>query len=300
MSKKLDGLKIAREIAASRGGRCLSHEYISSKTNMEWECKEKHQWLNCLNNIKNSNQWCAECVGQKMDGLRIAHEIAVKWGGKCLSKKYINNHTDMHWECEKKHRWYACLSNIKFGNTWCLECSGKKKLSIEIAQQIAIKRGGRCLSINYIDCTHKLLWECYEKHKWRANLQNIKNNNSWCPECSLLCGAKNTNNSAILRHWKTDEELICQASYEKAVVEYLNANKINFRWQSKTFKTPFLKLNGEKRTYRPDLYLFSTKKWIEIKGYFRKDAQEKWDWFRKEHPNSELWNKEKLKEMGLI
>jgi len=106
--------------------------------------------------------------------------------------------------------------------------------------------------------------------------------------------AKSSNNSIILVHWKTNEELVCQASYEKAVVEYLNINKINFRWQSKTFMMP----NG--KTYRPDLYLFSSKKWIEIKGYFRKDAQEKWDWFHKEYPNSELWNKTKLEEIGIL
>lgn len=100
--------------------------------------------------------------------------------------------------------------------------------------------------------------------------------------------------SYILYHWKTGEELICQASWEKLVVEYLNKNKINFRWQSKIFSMP----NG--KTYRPDLYLFSNKKWIEIKGYFRKDAKEKWEWFNKNHTNSELWGKIKLKEMGIL
>ena len=54
------------------------------------------------------------------------------------------------------------------------------------------------------------------------------------------------------------------------------------------------------KTYRPDLYLPDSDVWIEIKGYFRKDAKIKWDWFHKEHPNSELWNEEKLKEMKIL
>jgi len=74
----------------------------------------------------------------------------------------------------------------------------------------------------------------------------------------------------------------------------LNKNRINFRWQHKTFKMP------DGRTYRPDMYLFSTRKWIEIKGYFRKDALEKWNWFQTVKPNSELWNKDKLKDMGIL
>jgi len=91
-----------------------------------------------------------------------------------------------------------------------------------------------------------------------------------------------------------DKELVCVGSYERRVVDYLNINEINFRWQSKTFMMP----NG--KTYRPDLYLFSTKKWIEIKGYMREDAKIKWDWFKKEHSNSELWDAPKLKEMKII
>jgi len=70
--------------------------------------------------------------------------------------------------------------------------------------------------------------------------------------------------------------------------------KIDYNWQPQIFTMP----NG--KTYRPDLYLPDSDVWIEIKGYFRKDAKIKWDWFHKEHPNSELWNEEKLKEMKIL
>lgn len=56
-------------------------------------------------------------------------------------------------------------------------------------------------------------------------------------------------NTIILKHWATGEKLECQASWEKKVVECLNANKINFRWQHKIFTMP----NG--KTYRPDFVL---------------------------------------------
>lgn len=114
------------------------------------------------------------------------------------------------------------------------------------------------------------------------------------PDGAYIKQALSSNFSYTLYHWKTGEEIICLASYEKKVVEYLNKHKINFRWQSKAFIMP----NG--KTYRPDLYLFSTKQWIEIKGFFRKDAEEKWNWFHTEHPNSELWNKEKLVGLNIL
>ncbi|KKL20247.1 hypothetical protein LCGC14_2457360, partial [marine sediment metagenome] len=45
---------------------------------------------------------------------------------------------------------------------------------------------------------------------------------------ALKC-ARMQNNSYILKHWKTNEEIICVASYEKKVVEYFNKNKINLK-----------------------------------------------------------------------
>jgi len=39
---------------------------------------------------------------------------------------------------------------------------------------------------------------------------------------------------------------------------------------------------------------------LKLSGYFRKDAKEKWNWFHKTYPNSELWDKEKLKEKRIL
>lgn len=112
--------------------------------------------------------------------------------------------------------------------------------------------------------------------------------------------AKNSNNSTTLKHWKTNEEIVCRASYEHKVVMYLNINKIDYIWQPKTFDTPILSPRGKNTTYTPDLFLVDNNIWIEIKGWMRKDAQEKWDWFKSKYPNSDLWNEKRLKEMGII
>ena len=61
---------------------------------------------------------------------------------------------------------------------------------------------------------------------------------------------------------------------------------------------PFTMTSG--KVYICDCYLPERDLYIEIKGYFRKDAKEKWDWFHKEYPNSELWDKKKLKELGIL
>lgn len=50
-------------------------------------------------------------------------------------------------------------------------------------KNLAIKKGGLCLSDECKSCTTKMLWQCAEGHQWKATWQNIKNNNSWCPKC---------------------------------------------------------------------------------------------------------------------
>ena len=95
----------------------------------------------------------------------------------------------------------------------------------------------------------------------------------------LLKGIRTRTKSKIIKHWKTSEKLICTASYEIKTVDYLNSNRINYDWQPKFFIMP------DKRRYLPDLYLIDEDKWIEIKGHFWGDAEEKWIWFHKSNPN---------------
>jgi hypothetical protein len=113
------------------------------------------------------------------------------------------------------------------------------------------------------------------------------------PEIALKV-ARHSNNSLVLKHWFSNEDVVCIASYEVAVIEYLNSCRIDYNWQPQIFTM------YDGRTYRPDLYLSDLDIWVEIKGYFRGDAQEKWEWFHKEYPNSELWEQKKLKEIGIL
>ena len=50
-------------------------------------------------------------------------------------------------------------------------------------QQIAIERGGKCLSETYTNNRIKLRWECVEGHQWEATPHDVKRNH-WCPECA--------------------------------------------------------------------------------------------------------------------
>lgn len=57
-----------------------------------------------------------------------------------------------------------------------------RRLTLKEMQTIAGKRGGRCLSQEYINDQTKLLWECAEGHRWKAKAAHVKDGH-WCPEC---------------------------------------------------------------------------------------------------------------------
>jgi hypothetical protein len=168
-------------LARKRGGKCLSRKYINAHTKLLWECAEGHQWKAVPNNVKQGT-WCPECSGKKKKTIKEMALLARKRGGKCLSRKYINAHTKLLWECVKGHQWEAQPDSIKQG-TWCLVCSGNKKLTLKDMQAIAKKQKGKCLSQKYINIYTKLLWECKKGHQWEATPNNIKRG-TWCPECA--------------------------------------------------------------------------------------------------------------------
>jgi hypothetical protein len=113
------------EIAASRGGRCLSTEYANVETPLLWACRAGHHWTATPASIK-SGRWCSACAHNQRLEIKVMHQLARERGGKCLSTKYINNHYALRWECKRRHRWKATPVNVKGGKkkrgTWCLKC----------------------------------------------------------------------------------------------------------------------------------------------------------------------------------
>ena len=172
-----------RKFAESRGGKCLSDRYQNAYTVLLWECKRGHRWESKSSHIIHNNSWCPECAGVKKGTIEQIHRIAKDRNGKCLSKEYINQRTHLEWECEKGHRWWATPHDIKLSGYWCYECSGRKKLTIELMQTLADSKSGKCISTEYINSMTKLLWQCKQGHRWWTTPSKIKNARQWCPKC---------------------------------------------------------------------------------------------------------------------
>ncbi len=147
-------------------------------------------------------------------------EIAISKGGECLSDRYINNNTPMKWRCAKGHIWEAAPVNIKNMGHWCPICSGNQRTSIAEIKQLAIERGGKCLSDNYKNKDTKLTWQCSEGHTWKATLRNVKGNETWCP----ICAGK-------IQYTIKDMQKIAEKRGGKCISDKYVNSKTNLLWE---------------------------------------------------------------------
>lgn len=60
----------------------------------------------------------------------------------------------------------------------------KTKYNLQDMQEIAISRGGACLSNRYFNIVTKLKWKCKEGHEWYAQPADVKNKGTWCRKCA--------------------------------------------------------------------------------------------------------------------
>jgi len=175
-----------QKLAESRGGRCLSTEYINATTKLKWECKEKHTWWTVPGSIKNQKSWCPVCARKEQGKTRLGtieemRDIAKSRGGICRSEIYVDCLTPLEWECAKGHVWKTRPVCIKIGH-WCPDCGKSKRLTIGAMQTLAEKQNGRCLSNIYINEDTPLKWECEQGHIWDSRPRNIIRG-SWCNIC---------------------------------------------------------------------------------------------------------------------
>lgn len=103
-------------------------------------------------------------------------------GGKCLSSSYLGANVKHEWQCIKGHTWFATSSSVTAQKTWCPNCSGNVKLTIEEMSDKAKHLGGELLSTVYIKNNSPLEWKCKNGHLFKLEAARIRRGD-WCREC---------------------------------------------------------------------------------------------------------------------
>ena len=187
-----------REMAAERGGRCISRTFVNGTTKMHWECAKGHRFWLVPMSIRHQGAWCPDCLREE----RFASDVDSPWNkalrqaelhkGACLSN--VPTKHSLRWRCAEGHEWTNNYFNIARGK-WCPSCSGRR-LDISHMQATAAERGGRCVSKKYVNSFTKLHWECDKGHRWWATPGHVRGDESWCPECAWDRNAENKRSEA--------------------------------------------------------------------------------------------------------
>ena len=119
-----------RELAAGRGGWCLSYRYRNNKDPLRWECGEGHRWTMAYQKAR-AEAWCPQCKANRkrqvkalaeadrlaaMEGyLAAAEYLAQARHGHCLSTAYHGYAEHLKLECAAGHRWPCSYHNLRKG-----------------------------------------------------------------------------------------------------------------------------------------------------------------------------------------
>jgi hypothetical protein len=117
-------------------------------------------------------------------GIEEMMALARKRGGRCVSTLYVNSTVPLRWECARGHEWNAVPASIRKG-TWCPDCAGVRRLTLEQMTKLAKSRGGRCLSKRYCNTATRLEWRCSVGHEWSATPLQVRKGH-WCPFCARV------------------------------------------------------------------------------------------------------------------
>ncbi|MCG7346083.1 hypothetical protein MHZ92_18380 [Sporosarcina sp. ACRSL] len=178
----MNELESLQKIVNRNEGSIISKGYNGRNEKIEFECKEKHRWYTKPTSIFNGH-WCPTCNHTVPYTIEDMKRVALERGGQCLSHHYQNAHSKLTWKCAKGHIWQAIPKSIYLHGTWCAECKGVKKLTIEDMKELAERKNGVCLSEEYVNNREKLRWRCEKDHEWESSASNIKSG-KWCPRCA--------------------------------------------------------------------------------------------------------------------
>jgi len=174
-------LEDMQALAAQHGGRCLTDSTAEDAhdTCMQWECALGHRFALHQRSVR-IGVWCPKC--RKVDSpWSRALARAESLGGVCLDTGAGQIDRSVRWRCANGHEWTCDWYRVANGS-WCLRCKGRR-LGIEDVQAMAAERGGRCLSLTFVNATEKLHWECIKGHRWWAIAEVIRHCDRWCPTC---------------------------------------------------------------------------------------------------------------------
>jgi thiol-disulfide isomerase/thioredoxin len=123
-----DNINTLKDFAKSKGGECLSTEYLGVEAKYLWKCEHQHEWYASWYSLKKLNTWCPSCNLTRYT-IEDLQNFAKDKGGECLSTEYIGVKTKYTWKCNEGHTWNKTWDSMVNKNSWCPKCASFKYLN---------------------------------------------------------------------------------------------------------------------------------------------------------------------------
>jgi hypothetical protein len=214
-----------------------------------------------------------------------------------------------HGETLKKHYCVDCKKEVSdYRVKRCKKCNSENQKICMLGDKNPAWKGGlpKCEDCGkeITNKKYKKCSVCYIEYMINhPHNKGIKKSKTWKDKISSTMKkngiTKGRNNGMFgkITHGKGEyyNNVWMRSSYEIAFAKWLDKNKIKWCYESKTFDLGNC-------TYTPDFYLPETDTYVEIKGYWREDAEKKFRLFKEKYSNTkiEIINKIKLQSLRII
>lgn len=191
-----------------------------------------------------------------------------------------------------------CGKQIDYKHKRCQPCYHKwaKKEGIRIGTKNGMYGRTGKTNPNHKDGRSLKIYLCLICHKKKISWRQAIYRHQICHSCANK-GQRNGMFGKIAKHGIGSyyKSIWMRSSWEIAYAKYLDKNNIKWEYEPKTF-------NLGNCTYTPDFYLPESDTYVEIKGYWRDKAKEKFKRFKKLYSkiNIEILNNIKLKCLKII
>jgi hypothetical protein len=217
----------------------------------------------------------SEISKKVMSDANIIKKISEKLKGRKLTAEHIINIKNAINTPEIKEKIHneKCIfhknnSNLKKDKT------NEEYYGVEKAKEIS-KKISYTLSKYFDNNKHPQKGKTFEEMYGVERAKELKRKSS---EMMIV---KLKNNDIYKNGFREDLNKYFRSKFEANYARFLNY--MDIKWEFETDKCVFKLNNG--RRYVCDFYLPETDEYIELKGYMRKDAEEKLNMFKKEYPD---------------
>jgi Zn finger protein HypA/HybF involved in hydrogenase expression len=173
--------------------KLLSTAYASITKPLELQCYTcNYEWSANFHHLQRPETKCPKCSHNRKYTYEEVKTFFMGKDIKLLTNHYNHNKQILELECIIcENKWKANFHNVKNGKTGCPKCSskrGKEKLKYNIndVREFLLNINIKLLSDVYNSSRKSLELECLICQKqWQTSYDNIKNNNTRCPRCSI-------------------------------------------------------------------------------------------------------------------